>query len=68
MIPDCYEPYFQEEQRQKELDALADMLPVCTLCRQRMYPGEKIHVASLHIVCSRCKEELDENEDIVELD
>lgn len=68
MIPDCYEPYFQEEQRQKELDALADMLPVCTLCRRRLYPGARIHTACYQIICSHCKEELDENEDIVELD
>lgn len=67
MIPDCYEPYFQEEQMQKELDDLADMLPVCTLCRRRLYPGDKFHTARCMIVCASCLEELMENEEIVEL-
>lgn len=67
MIPDCYEPYFQEEQMQKKLDDLADMLPACTLCHRRLYPGEKFHTARYQIVCIGCKEELEDNEDIVEI-
>lgn len=68
MIPDCYEAYAQEERRQREWDNFADMLPTCTLCRRRLHPGEKFYTARYQIVCTRCKEELNENEDIVELD
>lgn len=66
MIPDCCDPVYQEERRQAEWDEFADTLPVCTLCRRRLYPGDKFHTAHYMIVCPACKEELDENEDIVE--
>lgn len=68
MIPDCYEPDVQEERRQKELDDLAAILPVCVLCNQRLYPGARVHIARCRVVCSHCLEELMENEDIVELE
>lgn len=67
MLPNCYEPVFQEERRQKEWDEYADTLPVCTLCKRKLYPGDKFHTASYTVVCPRCVEELQENEDIVEV-
>ena len=67
LIPDCYDPVFQEERREAEWDAFADTLPVCTLCHRKLYPGDKFHTASHWIVCPRCVEELQENEDIVEV-
>ena len=67
-IPDCYDPAVQEEQRQAEWDKLLEILPVCTLCRKRLFPGEKFHTASYMVVCAECLEELEENEDIVEVD
>lgn len=67
MIPDCYDPVYQEERRQREWDEFADELPTCHLCRRRLYPGDKFHVANFFIVCACCKEELDENEEIVEV-
>ena len=67
MFPDCYDPVFQEERRQKEWDEYADTLLVCTLCKRKLYPGDKFHTASYMVVCPRCAEELQENEDIVEV-
>lgn len=67
-IPYCYDPVYQEERRQMELDKLCDGLPCCTFCRRTLYPGDKFHMACHQIVCTSCKEELDDNEDVVELD
>lgn len=67
MIPDCYDPVYQEEQRQMAMDKLLDSLPRCTFCRRALYPGDKFHTACYQIVCVTCKEQLDENEDMVEL-
>lgn len=68
LLPDCYDPACQEDQRQLEWDEFADTLPVCTLCRRRLYPGDRFHTASHEIVCQSCKLELDDNEDIVEVE
>lgn len=67
VIPDCYDPQIQEDHRQRQWDEFADTLPVCTLCRRRLYPGDKFHTASFMVVCPRCLEELQENEDVVEV-
>lgn len=67
MLPDCYDPVYQEERRQQEWDEYADALPVCTLCRRRLYPGDKFRTARYQIVCTRCMDELGENEDVVEV-
>lgn len=65
-IPDCFDPVYQEEQRQAKWDRFIDKLPVCTLCRKLLLPGQKIHTASFMVVCSSCVEELNENVEIVE--
>lgn len=67
MIPDCYDPVFQAESRERSWDEYADTLPVCALCNRRLYPGDKFHTASHQIVCVICLEELAENKDIVEV-
>ena len=67
MIPDCYDPVFQEERRQREWDEYADTLPRCALCGKLQYPGSKIYVAGHRTVCVSCKEELDENEGVAEV-
>lgn len=66
-LPDCYDPATQEDWRQAEWDELADLLPVCTLCHRRLYPGDKFHTASHMVVCPSCVEELNENPDVVEV-
>lgn len=66
IIPDCYDPVRQEERRQKEWDAYVDQLPRCTLCGKPIFPGRKMYTARYQIVCSRCKEELEDNCEIVE--
>ena len=67
-IPNCYDPVAQEEQRQADWDRFAEDLPVCTLCRKRLYPGDRFHTASFMVVCPACVEELTENIDIVEVE
>lgn len=66
-LPDCYDPAAQEDRRQQEWDEFADMLPVCTLCRRRLYPGDKFHTAKHAVICPQCLEELNDNEDEVEV-
>lgn len=66
-IPDCYDPVYQEERRQAQWDKYAEDLPVCTLCRRRLYPGDKFHTARFMVVCTSCTDELNENVDIVEV-
>lgn len=60
-IPNCYDPVYQEERRQMELDKLMEQTCQCHLCRRTMYPGDKIHVAQFFVVCPSCFEELGEN-------
>lgn len=67
MLPDCYDPVYQEERRQQEWDEYADTLPVCVLCGRRLYPGDKCYTARHRTVCTGCKDELDEGEDVVEV-
>lgn len=66
-IPDCCDPVYREDCRQREWDEYADTLPVCALCDRRLHPGDKIYVARHRTVCACCKDELDENEDMVEV-
>ena len=66
-LPDCYDPAAQEDRRQQEWDEFSDMLPVCTLCRRRLYPGDKFHSAKHAVICPQCLEELNDNEDEVEV-
>ena len=68
MIPDCYEAYRQEEQRQAEWDRYEEYLQKCHICGRPLYPGDKIHIANFFLVCPSCVEELTENEDIIELE
>ena len=67
MIPNCYDPAYQDEQMQMEADRFRDTLPVCCLCKQTLYPGNRIYTSCQHVVCQSCKEDLDENADIVEI-
>lgn len=62
------EPYEEAERREAEWDRVAETLPRCALCRRVLYPGDKFHKAYHQVVCPSCKEELDENEDMVEVD
>lgn len=62
------EPFEIAEHREAAWDRFAQTLPVCALCRRKLYPGDKFHKAYHQVVCPSCKEELDENEDMVEVD
>lgn len=67
-IPDCYDPVSQAEQREKDWDDHISQLPRCVLCSRVIYPGSKFHAAHYKTVCTSCKEELDGDVDIVEVD
>ena len=60
MIPDCYEPWAQEERRQRRWDVQASKLPRCELCFELLEPGDKFRVAAYRVVCLSCAEELEE--------
>lgn len=66
-IPDCYDPVAQEERRQTRWDRAVDKLPMCTLCRKKLFPGDKFHTAGCMAVCPSCVEELNENIEILEV-
>lgn len=65
-IPDCYDPVVQAERRDADWDKFVAKLPVCTLCKQKLFPEQKFHTACHMIVCPRCVDELNENYDFVE--
>lgn len=65
-IPDCYDPVVQEERRQVRWDRLADKLPVCTLCKTKLFLGDIFHTAGGKPVCSHCVDELHHNVEILE--
>ena len=67
MIPNCYEAYAQEEQRQNAWDVYASKLPVCVICGERIREGEDVHEAHGKKVCAACMEELEENFGYVEV-
>lgn len=66
-IPDCYDSVRQAEIREASWDGYLASLPVCTLCRRKLFPGTQFHTARYQIVCTRCKAELDDNIDFVEV-
>ncbi len=65
-IPNCYDPIHQAEQREAAWDRLIKDIPVCTLCRKQIFPGDKFHTAGCMPVCPSCVEELNENIEILE--
>lgn len=65
-IPNCYDPVYQAEQREAEWDRFVEKLPVCTLCRCRISPGNKIHTAHKMVVCASCVETLNDDFEFVE--
>lgn len=67
-IPDCYDPVRQADRREEHWDNYVAQLPHCFLCSRVLYPGVKYHTAHCKTVCTSCKEELDNNVDLVEVD
>jgi hypothetical protein len=67
MIPDCYDPVRQEEDRQRAWDETLARCPVCALCGRIIRPGEVVHHTDRATVCAECVDELVENEGIVEV-
>jgi hypothetical protein len=65
-IPNCYDPAHQAEQREAEWDRFVEQLSVCTLCRERIFPGSKVHTAHFMAVCSSCVEILNDDYEILE--
>ena len=65
-LHDCYDPVAQEERRQARWDRLVDKLPVCTLCKKTLHPGDVFHTAGCMPVCPSCVDELHQNIEILE--
>ena len=67
-IPSCYDPIIQAEQREKDWDDHTIKLPLCALCRRRLYPGEHYREARNKPVCTSCFDQLAENKETVDVD
>jgi hypothetical protein len=67
-IPDCYEGYRQEEERQRKWDETLSKCPECRLCGRRIRPDLPYHFTGTTAVCAECFDDLAENEGIVEVD
>lgn len=69
-IPDCYDPVYQEERRQTDMDRRADHFPICGCCGHRIYPLECFYELNVKknvlIVCEECASEMMGNPFIVE--
>lgn len=68
MIPDCYDPVYQEERRQREWDNTLSKCPICRLCGLRILPDLPYRFTGTTAVCATCFDDLSENEGIVEVD
>lgn len=66
-IPDCYEAYRQEEERQAEWDNYMAKLPVCVICGERIQNGQDVYQSGGKSVCAYCFDDLNENVGIVEV-
>ena len=61
-----FEPWMEADARESAWDQHQDRLPRCALCNRTIPNGARIHTARCLNVCRDCKEELDDNWDIVE--
>lgn len=62
MIPDCYDPVYQEEQRQKRWDS--EKKTICCCCGDIIDPGSRFHTTRGKAVCRFCVGELEENVEV----
>lgn len=67
-IPDCYEGYRQEEERQRAWDEYMEKLPICCICGKRVRENEPYHTSINKSVCFSCFDELLENETLCEVE
>lgn len=72
-LPDCYDPVYQEDRRQREWDKFVENLPVCGCCGRSVYPNSVYYELDMMIkketiiVCEACKSDLDESERILDM-
>lgn len=62
-IPNCYDPVYQEEQRQKNWDRKKKTS--CCCCGDILDPGTRCHKTRGKTVCRFCMYELEESEELV---
>ena len=65
MIPDCYDPAFQEERRQREWDEWSAQFPECICCGHRIFPGKRYRTAFRKRICEECVAQLIDEEDLI---
>lgn len=68
MIPDCYDPVFQAERRERVWDEYRRRTPCCDLCRETIRPGCPYRECSTGTVCEDCFEALMDNVNLYEED
>lgn len=66
-MPDFYDPVYQEEQRQREWDEIAEDIPVCSCCGRQVHPNDKFYEVGQIVLCFDCKVDLDESERILDV-
>lgn len=63
-IPECYEPWRQEEDRQAELEKYFSRFPVCARCGERITDSKLIYIIEhdehYHLSCIEAMEEFNE--------
>lgn len=67
MIPDCYDPVYQEGRLQRKWDDTLSKCPICRLCGRRILPDLPYRFTGTTAVCAACFDDLSENEGIVEV-
>lgn len=67
MIPDCYDPAYQSESRERRWDEFAKHSPACGCCERIICPGDYFCEVGKLIVCADCMNDLIENEKILEV-
>lgn len=60
-IPDCYDPVYQAERRERDWDEYRSRNPTCNLCRCTIPAGTPYRECFAGEVCESCFEELEEN-------
>lgn len=67
MIPNCYDPVYQEETRQMSWDRAMGNAPRCGCCDDRIVPGDYYHEHLRLILCHKCFNRLADSEAIMEV-
>jgi hypothetical protein len=54
MLPDCYDPVYQENRRQEKWDKHCEDFPHCCECGNSVYPYDTYTQIGEFIFCEKC--------------